>query len=62
MMISNNVYDYRPGLIDTQTINLKLHNCCVYFNQKINPWGMVFYFFILLLRLLSYKGFKFVVF
>ena len=34
--------------------SLKLHNCFVYFNQKINPWRMVFYFFILLLRLLSY--------
>ena len=37
-----------------QIIGLKLHNCFAYFNQKINPWGMVFYFFILLLRLLSY--------
>ena len=35
-------------------IQLKLHNCFAYFNQKINPWRMVFYFFILLLRLLSY--------
>ena len=33
---------------------LKLHNCFAYFNQKMNPWRMVFYFFILLLRLLSY--------
>ena len=33
---------------------LKLHNCYVHFVQKINPWRMVFYFFILLLRLLSY--------
>ena len=33
---------------------LKLHNCFVYFIQKINPWRMVFYFFILLPRLLSY--------
>ena len=41
---------------------LKLHNCFAYFNQKINPWRIVFYFFILLLRLLSYSGFKFVVF
>ena len=32
---------------------LKLHNCFVYFNQKINPWRMVFFFCILLLRLLS---------
>ena len=24
---------------------LKLHNCFVYFNQKINPLRMVFYFF-----------------
>ena len=23
---------------------LKLHNCFVYFVQKINPWRMVFYF------------------
>ena len=23
---------------------LKLHNCFAYFNQKINPWRMVFYF------------------
>ena len=23
---------------------LKLHNCFVYFIQKINPWRMVFYF------------------
>ena len=35
-------------------VNLKLHNCFVYFIQKINPWKMVFYFFILLPRLLSY--------
>ena len=35
-------------------VKLKLHNCFAYFNQKINPWRMVFYFFILLLRLLSY--------
>ena len=34
--------------------NLKLHNCFAYFNQKINPWRIVFYFLILLLRLLSY--------
>ena len=40
--------NYIKGLI------LKLHNCFVYFNQKINPRRMVFYFFILLLRLLSY--------
>ena len=33
---------------------LKLHNCFAYFNKKINPWRMVFYFFILLLRLLNY--------
>ena len=33
---------------------LKLQNCFAYFNQKINPWRMVFYFFILLRRLLSY--------
>ena len=33
---------------------LKLHNCFVYFIQTINPCRMVFYFFILLLRLLSY--------
>ena len=33
---------------------LQLHNCFACFNQKINPWRMVFYFFILLLRLLSY--------
>ena len=37
------------------TLNmLKLHNCFAYFIQKINPWRMVFYFIILLLRLLSY--------
>ena len=35
-------------------IKLKLHNCFVYFIQTINPWRMVFYFFILLLRLLNY--------
>ena len=35
-------------------VMLKLHNCFVYFIQTINPWRMVFYFFILLLRLLSY--------
>ena len=35
-------------------LNLKLHNCFVYFNQTINPWRMVFYFFILLFRSLSY--------
>ena len=29
---------------------LKLHNCFVYFLQTINPWRMVFYFFILLPR------------
>ena len=33
---------------------LKLHNCFVYFIQKIYPWKIVFYFFILPLRLLSY--------
>ena len=37
-----------------EAIPLKLHNCFVYFIQTINPWRMVFYFFILLLRLLSY--------
>ena len=36
------------------TGGLKLHNCFVYFIKTINPWIMVFYFFILLLRLLSY--------
>ena len=24
---------------------LKLHNCLAYFNQKMNPWRMVFYLF-----------------
>ena len=28
-----------------QICYLKLHNCFAYFNQKINSWRMVFYFF-----------------
>ena len=35
-------------------LSAQLHNCFAYFNQKINPWRIVFYFFILLPRLLSY--------
>ena len=40
---------------------LKLHYCFAYFNQKINTWRMVFYFFILLLRLLRILVFCFLI-
>ena len=49
----SNTHFKRPT-IHTEKTCLNLHNCFVYFHQKINPWRMVFYFFILLLRLLSY--------
>ena len=35
-------------------VSLSMATAFVYFILKINPWRMVFYFFILLLRLLSY--------
>ena len=40
---------------------LKLHNCFVYFIQTINPWRMVFYFFILRLRVIKDLSFFFLI-
>ena len=31
--------------MNAKNIVLKLHNCFAYFNQKINPWRIMFYFF-----------------
>ena len=49
---------FKRMLCETQGVAqnncLKLHNCFAYFIQNINPWRMVFYFLILLPRLLSY--------
>ena len=55
-MMANDIvklYLYASKQIDDFP-NLKLRNCFVYFIQTIIPWRMVFYFFILLLWLLSY--------
>ena len=52
--LCNQEVSSKPIKIFFLCITLKLHNCFVYFIQTINPWRMVFYFFILLLRLLSY--------
>ena len=40
---------------DTTITLLKLHNCFVYFIQKINPWRMIF--FILLFFLFYCSGY-----
>ena len=53
-MIVLNILGYFGRNKQNSYAALKLHNCFAYLNQKINPWRMVFYLFILLLRLLSY--------